>query len=409
MQEKCIEQQVPLYQVFVDLTKAFDTVTRDALWKVLGKLGCQLTFVHMFRELHRDMKARVAFNGRLSDKISVDTGINQGDIPAPTLFSIYFEVLLGYAFSGCDVDLLLSFRASEKVFNLRRFNTKPKVFHDLIWELLYADDTDFLAHMQVIVDNFSRACDGFGLKINLKKTKVMFTSPPGEEYIEPNILVNGTRLDVVNVFVYLGSVLSKDASLDAEVYAHIQKAFVAFGRLERRLWNDHGLTINTKVDVYMACVVTVLLYAAETWTIHQRHIRVLEHFHLKSLRRILDIKWQMHTPDTELLEKAMITTAQLRWVGHLIHMNEGHLPKQLFYGELTSGKHPQHKPRKHFKDGLKSNLKDADIDVNTWEATAVDRGAWWELVKTGCSSLHVKRLEHAKLKRALRKPRESAM
>ena len=39
VQEKCIEQQMSLYQVFVDLTKAFDTVNRDALWKVLSKLG----------------------------------------------------------------------------------------------------------------------------------------------------------------------------------------------------------------------------------------------------------------------------------------------------------------------------------------------------------------------------------
>ena len=76
--------------------------------------------------------------------------------------------------------------------------------------------------------------------------------------------------------VYRGSVLSKDDSLDAEVYVHIQKGSVAFGRPERRVWHDCGLTINTKVDVYMACVVTVLFYAAETWTTHQKHIRVLK-------------------------------------------------------------------------------------------------------------------------------------
>ena len=158
VQEKCIEQPVSLYQVFVDVTKAFDTVNRDALWKVLGKLGCPPTFVYMFRELHRDMKAQVAFNGRLSDEISIDNDVKQGDIPAPTLFSIYFAVLLGYAFSGCDVGVLLRFRTSGKVFNLRRFNAKLKVFHDLIRELLYADDSDFLDHtennMQVIVYNF---------------------------------------------------------------------------------------------------------------------------------------------------------------------------------------------------------------------------------------------------------------
>ena len=89
----------------------------------------------------------------------------------------------------------------------------------------------------------------------------------------------------------------------------------------------------------------------------------------------------MHTPDTEVLEKALwpslesvITTAQLRWVGHLVRMDDDRQPKRLFYRELTSGKRPQHKSRKRYKLGLKSNLKDMDIHVDTWEATAVDSG-----------------------------------
>ena len=36
--EKCTEQRMPLYQVFADLTKAFDTVNREALWFVLSNL-----------------------------------------------------------------------------------------------------------------------------------------------------------------------------------------------------------------------------------------------------------------------------------------------------------------------------------------------------------------------------------
>lgn len=94
IQEKCIEQQVPLYQVFVDLTKAFDTVNRDALWMILGKIGCPPMFVNTFTQLHRDMKAQVTFNGQLSNEIPIDNGVKQGDIPTPTLFSIFFAVLL---------------------------------------------------------------------------------------------------------------------------------------------------------------------------------------------------------------------------------------------------------------------------------------------------------------------------
>ena len=100
------------------------------------------------------------------------------------------------------------------------------------------------------MDRFSAAPTAFGLTISLKKTKVMFTIPPGEPYIEPNITVNDTRLGVVDTFVYLGSTISRDGSLDAEIHIRIRKASVAFGNLEKRLWSDRGVTINTKVTVY---------------------------------------------------------------------------------------------------------------------------------------------------------------
>jgi len=51
VQEKCREQNMNLYAVFVDLTKAFDTVNRDALWVVLKKLGCPQKFNNLIRLL----------------------------------------------------------------------------------------------------------------------------------------------------------------------------------------------------------------------------------------------------------------------------------------------------------------------------------------------------------------------
>ena len=112
LMEKCIEQRVPLYQVFVDLTKVFDTVNRSALWIILGKLGCPPQFVEMLKQLHRNMKARVNLNGSLSEPIPVDNGVKQGDIPAPTLFSSYFAVMLSYAFQDCDIGVFIRFRTS---------------------------------------------------------------------------------------------------------------------------------------------------------------------------------------------------------------------------------------------------------------------------------------------------------
>ena len=413
-QEKCIEQQMPLFQVFVDLTKAFDSVNRNALWTVLGKLGCPPTLVHMIKELHRDMKARVICNGQLSDDLAVENGVKQGDICAPTLFSIYFAVLLSHAFKDCDLGVQLVFRTTGRVFNLRRFNARSKVFQVLMRELLYADDVDFLTHteadMQSIMDKFSASCSEFGLKISLKKTKVMYTPAPGQMYRVPEIIVDGGKLGVVESFVYLGSKLSRDGSLDNEIYARIQKASIAFGKLEKRVWSDCGITISTKLDVYRSCVLSTLLYAAETWTTHIRHIKLLERFHQNCLRRILKVKWQSHVPDTEILEKAkclniesMIITAQLRWTGHIVRMNDERLPKQIFYGQLAQGKRKQQKPKKRFKDSLKDNLKLVNIDIDSWEGKALNRNAWRKLIRVGRDSFFDKCLSHAKIKRDLRK------
>ena len=127
--------------------------------------------------------------------------------------------------------------------------------------------------MQHIMDNFSKACTSFGLTISIKKTKVMFTPSPGEPYMEPNIFVNGQRLEVVDSFVYLGSTLSRDGSLDEEINTRISKASQSFGRLEKRVWSNTDLHLKTKLDVYVSCVLSTLLYSSETWTTYRRHLK----------------------------------------------------------------------------------------------------------------------------------------
>lgn len=66
----------PIYQVFVELNKTYNTVNRDAMWRALGKLESPHTFINMFKELHRSMKASVTFTGKLLDEIAMDNGVN---------------------------------------------------------------------------------------------------------------------------------------------------------------------------------------------------------------------------------------------------------------------------------------------------------------------------------------------
>ena len=48
---------------FVDLTKAFDTASREGLWKVMAKFGCPAIFIAMVRQFHDVMPARIQNDG----------------------------------------------------------------------------------------------------------------------------------------------------------------------------------------------------------------------------------------------------------------------------------------------------------------------------------------------------------
>ncbi|KAL8573721.1 hypothetical protein ACOMHN_018996 [Nucella lapillus] len=65
IQEKYREQNTDLYAVFIDLTKAFDTVSRDGLWKILARLGCPPKILTILRQLHEEHMGQVKNNGSL--------------------------------------------------------------------------------------------------------------------------------------------------------------------------------------------------------------------------------------------------------------------------------------------------------------------------------------------------------
>ena len=45
--------------------------------------------------------------------------------------------------------------------------------------------------------------------------------------------IHNSSWAVVETFTYLGSTLTSDGSLDAEIYLHIQKVSVGYGMLEK--------------------------------------------------------------------------------------------------------------------------------------------------------------------------------
>ena len=225
----------------------------------------------------------------------------------------------------------------------------------------------------------------------------------------PSISIGDCTLDVVEYFTYLGSSISSNFSLDTELNMRIGKASAAMTRLTKRVWENTVLNIKTKTQVYQACVLSTLLYSSESWTLYTRQERRLSTFHLCCLRRILGITWQDHIPNTEVLVRAgslsmyaLLTKRRLRWLGHVTHMHDGRLPKDILYGELATGSRPTGRPTLRYKDVLKRDLKAGGIAPAGFEALAADRSGWRHTTESAIKTAEQKREEQREEKRACR-------
>ena len=127
LQEICREQRQPLFIVFVDLTKAFDLVSRDGLFKILSKIGCPPRLLNIIKSFHQDMLGTVVFDGSTSDTFSIRSGVKQGCVLAPTLFGIFFSVLLKHAFGSTTEGIYLRTRSDGKLYNISRLRAKTNL------------------------------------------------------------------------------------------------------------------------------------------------------------------------------------------------------------------------------------------------------------------------------------------
>ena len=104
---------------------------------------------------------------------------------------------------------------------------------------------------------------------------------------------------------------------------------------------------------------SVLLYGCESWTLYHRHVKLLDQFHQRCLRRILNVKRYNGVSNARVLLEAQMPNiyarliqSQLRWSVHLVRMQDNRLSKKIFYGELTVGHRSRGRPKLRYKDTM---------------------------------------------------------
>ena len=417
IQEKCKLYSEDLYLLFIDLTKAFDTINRPGLWAILEKVGCPKLFVDLIRSFHDGMNVTVREGSDRSQPFEVTSGTKQGCVLAPTLFSIFFSLMLHVAFKDATDGVDIKSRLDRNLCSTKssHFNAASKVKLFTIRDLLFADDCALSAcsheALQRLCNCFAAAASRFGLTISIKKTEALYQPAPGNMYVPPAITIDGKLLKAVENFKYLGSIVSNDGSIDAEITARIAKATAAFGRLVKRLWTVRGIRLNTKIAVYKAAVLTSLLYGCETWTLNRRQVKRLEKFHQTTLRRIAGIKWFHKVTNYEVLSRcniyslqAMLDTARLRWTGHVVRMDDDRIPKTLLYGRLATGI-PKRGNHNTYLNSVKSTLRECGLNCTQLEMLASERAKWRATLRTGIAEAEEDRIEHLIGKRLRRKCR----
>ena len=188
--------------IFLDLKKAFDTVSHRVLLNKLRNMGVCGIALKWFTDYLSDRKQSVSINGTASDLLDVTCGVPQGSILGPLLFLIYIN----------DMPLAV------------RFLT-----------LLFADDTtlqmsdqdagflNMRVNDQLIVgEKWFRA--NF-LTLNVAKTKYMLFPANkgfGDASQVLNLVLDGKKIEKVSSFKFVGLHLDELLSWDVH-HAHVVK------------------------------------------------------------------------------------------------------------------------------------------------------------------------------------------
>jgi len=116
------------------------------------------------------------------------------------------------------------------------------------------------------------------------------------------VTVDGNTVDPVEEFIYLGSIQSSHSNSGPEYIRHIGLAASAMERLDC-VWSQSKLSISTKLRIHSTCMLPVLLYGSETWTLIQADWKKLDSFHLRCQRGILHISWDNFVSNDEVLQR----------------------------------------------------------------------------------------------------------
>ena len=282
--EQSIEWNSTLYINFIDFEKAFDSVDREILWKLIRHYGVPDKIISLIQCTYKDLGSKIAHGGQLSESFEVKTGVCQGCLLSPFLFLLVIDWIMKTTTSG-------------------RNNGIQWTLWTQLDDLDFADDLALLSHslsqMQDKTNCLETILAGTGLKINKKKTELMKINSTAHT----PVTVRGEPIRKVDSFFYLGSAIDRQGGTDRDVTARIGKARAAFVML-KNIGASKKISTRTKLCIFSSNVKSVLLYGSETWRKTKTMLQKIQTFINTCLRCIYNIRWPEVISNEDLWERA---------------------------------------------------------------------------------------------------------
>ena len=241
--------------VYIDLSKAFDTLTFDILLFKLKYYGVTDTALYLMRSYLTNRKQYVVFNGCQSDYSEIYTGVPQGSILCPLFFSIYINDLinvsnrLNFLMYADDTTIYFNLEEFEYLNRKRDINTELKNVNT--WLKLNK------------------------LSLNAQKTKLMIFHRKQKQVDEINVQINGTQIERVESFNFLGIMLDENLTWKSHIEMVAKKISKVTGILYRlkNIFQENVLFV-----LYNSLIVSYINYGLLLWGVH---VHKLEHLQKK--------------------------------------------------------------------------------------------------------------------------------
>lgn len=266
-----------LYSVFVDFKGAFDNIDHLLLWSELRKINVSTKFIRIIRDMYSKAYAKVRTSNGLTEPFKINSGVLQGEVLSPILFSLFLNELVNRLNNSKISDISLN-------------NGEPLNI------LLYADDAVILAdspiNLQKKLHILEKFCSDFNLTVNTAKTKAMIFRKGGRLSRHDKFYYQNCNLEVVSGYTYLGVPFSSSGSFSSAKNHFINKSISATNAMWPILTGGKIGSPAHWFRLFHSLVLSVLSYGSPVWSVtFFNHLERIQNFFIRKLFNL-----SMYTP-----------------------------------------------------------------------------------------------------------------